>query len=184
MKLSNFKLTKITGESALYKIFHATIDIETGVLWWKKKVNVKIQREYGRRWFFVDTGEYTPGFNLVCNAKRMQNRGLTQHEQIQIKSSVYDSVEIAPGQHRCQTIQLDEPILYNAIEPLDLPSPTAYGISKMLCSSESTIKRVMQSRKWLAGSISTAITKALLKILSTEDTEMGYEQTKGGHNEQ
>ena len=62
MRLSNFKLTKTTGTILGGMTFHATVDVETGMLWWKKKENVEIQRRYTGFWFFVATGRYTPGW--------------------------------------------------------------------------------------------------------------------------
>ena len=60
MKLSNFVLTDTTGTSLVDRVFHATVDIETGVLWWKKKKCVKMIRVYAGFWHFVETGQFTP----------------------------------------------------------------------------------------------------------------------------
>jgi hypothetical protein len=65
MILSNFTPTKITGKSALDYTYFADVSVTTttGALWWKK-TNVSrqtISREFLGYWFFVDTGEYTPG---------------------------------------------------------------------------------------------------------------------------
>ncbi len=56
MKISNFKYT----ESNSYEFLYATIDIETGHLFWKKVTTEKI---FKRRlhWAFVKNGEFTPG---------------------------------------------------------------------------------------------------------------------------
>lgn len=58
MKISNFELVETVGSSPLSWVFKALVDVETGYLWWKKKERVKVQREYGAYWFFVENGEY------------------------------------------------------------------------------------------------------------------------------
>lgn len=66
MKITNFKLIKqgyVFGGNAT-----AEVDVETvsGVLFWKKKKTSTrlISREYASSWFFADTGEWTPGFQV------------------------------------------------------------------------------------------------------------------------
>lgn len=61
MKLRNFELTRAEGSTALNKVFFASVDVETGFLFWKKRQRRQIRREYGGLWHFVDTGEFTPG---------------------------------------------------------------------------------------------------------------------------
>ena len=61
MNLSNFKVTKKTGQG----IF-ATVDVTTPRLFWKAKTE---QREICLSrdsifWIFADTGEFTPGFEV------------------------------------------------------------------------------------------------------------------------
>jgi hypothetical protein len=53
-------LTSTTGKTALDKVFHAAVDIETGMLWWKKTRTEQVQREYAGFWFFVTTGKWAP----------------------------------------------------------------------------------------------------------------------------
>lgn len=60
MKLSNFKLIETKGSSPVDKLFIAEIDVETGMLWWKKKKRFSIHRYYAYNWFFVSNGEYLP----------------------------------------------------------------------------------------------------------------------------
>ena len=64
MKFSNFKLTEMKGTTAINKEFFATVDVETGVLFWKRKSTRKIRRVYGGFWHFVDTGKYTPNYQV------------------------------------------------------------------------------------------------------------------------
>jgi hypothetical protein len=56
MKLSNFKLIAVTD-----KYNHATVDVETGHLWWKRKecklIAKPIKETY---WRFTDSGRFTP----------------------------------------------------------------------------------------------------------------------------
>ena len=68
MKLSNFCPTRTLGNSPLNTVYVALVDVttETGHLWWKKRRRVThdIMRKFGECWYFVDTGEYTPGFQV------------------------------------------------------------------------------------------------------------------------
>lgn len=61
MKFSNFKLIKTEGTKPSNKVFIAEVDVETGVLFWKKKTRRKIMRQYGGYWFFCDNGKFTTG---------------------------------------------------------------------------------------------------------------------------
>lgn len=60
MKLSNFNLERTEGKSPIYWKFFATVDVESGFWFWKKKEQKLICREYGGYYFFVDTGKFTP----------------------------------------------------------------------------------------------------------------------------
>ena len=64
MKLSNFELTKTQGNSPLTKVFFASVDVETGMLFWKKKERRMIRRKYAGHWHFVDTGKFTPAYQV------------------------------------------------------------------------------------------------------------------------
>jgi hypothetical protein len=68
MKLSNFVPTRTIGANTLTPVFFALVDVTTttGHLWWKKehRVTRDIMKRPGECWFFVDTGEYTPGFQV------------------------------------------------------------------------------------------------------------------------
>lgn len=61
MKISNFRNYERSGFSSLNYKYTATVDVTTGILWWKKTEAKKIAREYLTHWFFVDSGEFTPG---------------------------------------------------------------------------------------------------------------------------
>ena len=69
MKLSNFKLIKTKGKSPLDWEYFAEVDVETGVLWWKKTDKRVIRREFMGMWHFVDSGEFTPGFQAETLAR-------------------------------------------------------------------------------------------------------------------
>jgi hypothetical protein len=71
MELSNFKLTRTKGKSEIDWEFFADVDVTTGSLWWKKTVRREIRRVYGGAgsWHFVDTGEFTPGFQAEALAR-------------------------------------------------------------------------------------------------------------------
>lgn len=60
MRLSNFKLERTEGINAIDWKYFASVDVETGILFWKKKERKLICRQYGGFYFFVDTGKYTP----------------------------------------------------------------------------------------------------------------------------
>jgi len=62
MKLSNFSLDRRTGDSFSNYLFYASVDVTTGILFWKKTERKEIYRKYGDTWCFVDTGKYTPSF--------------------------------------------------------------------------------------------------------------------------
>jgi hypothetical protein len=68
MKVSNFMPTRTFGADTLHHVQVALVDVttETGHLWWKKtrRVTRDIMKRAGECWFFVDTGEYTPGFQV------------------------------------------------------------------------------------------------------------------------
>jgi len=61
MKVSNFKLEKTTGKSVLDKVFTASVDVTTGILFWKKTERKQITRKYAGYWHFTDTGVFTTG---------------------------------------------------------------------------------------------------------------------------
>ena len=56
MKLSNFQFIEKVKIGKYSSISYATIDVETGWLYWKKKKTVSIASTW--KWYFVDTGEY------------------------------------------------------------------------------------------------------------------------------
>ena len=60
MKLFNFKITEKKG-NPLKETIYAEVDIETGILWWKKKERKRIfKKPLSLFWRFEDTGRYTP----------------------------------------------------------------------------------------------------------------------------
>jgi len=69
MKISNFELVGMDGNNALNKVFYALVDVETGVLWWKKTERVGIRKEYASNWYFTETGEWCPGYDVDALAR-------------------------------------------------------------------------------------------------------------------
>ena len=59
MKIDSFALIEKRGNSFLNYCFKATVTVETGVFF-KKKKNIEVFRSYGCHWRFVDTGKFTP----------------------------------------------------------------------------------------------------------------------------
>lgn len=61
MKLSNFKMEKVKKRMGLPLEYFASVDVETGCLFWKKSTRRQIYSDSGLVWYFVDSGEFTPG---------------------------------------------------------------------------------------------------------------------------
>ena len=66
MKLSNFKLIKTEGTNPTDWRYYASIDVETrGIMFWRKHIETKkIIRKFACFWHFVDTGKYTPMYEV------------------------------------------------------------------------------------------------------------------------
>ena len=62
MKLSNFKMIKTIGTSALNYEYFAEVDVTTGFLCFKKTNKRKIHKSFLGYWHFIDTGEFTPNY--------------------------------------------------------------------------------------------------------------------------
>lgn len=69
MRISNFTLDKIEGNSPTTWKYRASIDVTTGTLFWKKTVRRQITRDFAACWHFNDTGEYTPGLEVETLAR-------------------------------------------------------------------------------------------------------------------
>ena len=64
MKLTNFRHYHRTGTRPKDFRFHAVVDRTTGALWWKRTTACEVERSYAGNWFFVASGEFTPGFDV------------------------------------------------------------------------------------------------------------------------
>lgn len=65
MKITNFRDYKIVGTNILDKIEYATVDVTSGIWFWKTTVPLRVSKKYyGSYWQFTDTGKFTPGFVL------------------------------------------------------------------------------------------------------------------------
>jgi hypothetical protein len=66
--LINFRDYKRTGNSVLNYQYSAVVDDveEIGKWWWKKTVSKErdVHKQYGGHWFFVDTGEWCPSYDV------------------------------------------------------------------------------------------------------------------------
>jgi hypothetical protein len=69
MKITEFVLTETKGSSTFDLVYFAEVLVSTGFLWWKRAERRKIAREFGGYWYFVDTGEFTPGFQVETLAR-------------------------------------------------------------------------------------------------------------------
>ncbi len=65
MKLSNFKIICEAKTSEYTKDIFAEVTVTTGFLFWKKTVvrRIMVSKPIGM-WFFIDTGEATPLFEI------------------------------------------------------------------------------------------------------------------------
>jgi hypothetical protein len=64
MKYSNFQLTKTEfSKHGFIERKYATVDVETGMLWWKKKRAIQIYKE-GVCWRELETGDFTKRFEV------------------------------------------------------------------------------------------------------------------------
>jgi hypothetical protein len=66
IKVSNFRLIKVIGTSAINWKFKAVVDVTTKAGIFRKKVTEEreVYRAFGASWRFTDTGEATPGFEV------------------------------------------------------------------------------------------------------------------------
>jgi hypothetical protein len=74
MKLKNFELTKKIGKELFEMQYIAEVDVTTWPMLFPKTVRRKIYRKHGENWIFIDTGEYTPGFQ----AEKLEKSYLAQ----------------------------------------------------------------------------------------------------------
>ena len=68
MKISNFKETRRDGDGVLGGRVFATVDITTGAWIWRRTVTREICKEHST-WFFTDTGEFTPEWDVEALAR-------------------------------------------------------------------------------------------------------------------
>jgi len=69
MKISNFRLIERIGTSAITWKFKALVEVETG-MFFKKREDKVIYKEYGHFWSFADTGKFTPD----CAIEELQRK--------------------------------------------------------------------------------------------------------------
>ncbi len=67
-------------------------------------------------------------------------------------------IEIAPHDFRIVRKELSEQIVYESFRPLDIPSPKAGAMDRMLCSPYAVIERTMRSRHEIAELVSAVLT--------------------------
>jgi len=78
-------------------------------------------------------------------------------------------------QTREVVIPLSESLLRDIIVPLDLPSRGADPLTaELCCSGKVQIQKVMVSRDRQTAVLSEALTRALVDIMASGDTVMGY----------
>jgi hypothetical protein len=65
MKISDFQLESVEeGNGPLTKTWLATVIVETGLWFWKRKELKWIARHDAGYWFWVDSGEFCPGHDV------------------------------------------------------------------------------------------------------------------------
>ena len=84
------------------------------------------------------------------------------------------NVTFAPFRTIVKEVVLDDTFL--RIEPLDLPKHNAEPFDKMLCTDSIRIGYVMRNRKRVAKTLANELSKAIMDILATDDTIMGYKE--------
>lgn len=89
------------------------------------------------------------------------------------------TLDLGYGDFREIEKELSESVVRTALVPLDLPSSTADGFGRFLCSPEAEIRRVMRSREETARVLSRELTDAIVEAMGARDTEMGYPREAG-----
>jgi len=75
MKITEFVLTDRIKNGYTLEDLYASVSVTTGMLWWKKTERRKIFKSASSLfWKFLDTGKYTPGFQVeaLADAARAQ----------------------------------------------------------------------------------------------------------------
>lgn len=78
--MSTVRITSIanfrrTGRNELDWMYWADAQVEIGAWFWKKSFTRKVCRKYADYWFFVDSGEMTPGFQMEQLARAAEAQG-------------------------------------------------------------------------------------------------------------
>lgn len=93
------------------------------------------------------------------------------------KPAINVSIEFYPGESVYATRELPEPIVYEAFQSLDHPTPDADPSLATLCCTDIVIrKRVMKERREISKLISQELTEVLIDQMGAKDTEMGYKK--------
>lgn len=67
MKISNFVYLEKTGKNVFDAVYYANVDVTTG-FFFKKTETRKIAKDFVN-WYFVDSGEFTPMFDVETLAR-------------------------------------------------------------------------------------------------------------------
>lgn len=63
MKISNFRLTEVIRKGFNLS-FKAKVTVTKGIWFWKTVEDVEIYKEFASFWIFLDTGRFTPNFQV------------------------------------------------------------------------------------------------------------------------
>lgn len=80
MRISNFQMVGVSKGG--FEMRHATVDVTTGFLWWKK-VEKKNIHAIGTYWLWTDTGAFTPDHTV----KRLAEASEAQERLAKLKKS-------------------------------------------------------------------------------------------------
>lgn len=75
---------------------------------------------------------------------------------------------------RSMIFLLDEYLTREASEPLDFPEKDADLATRMICTRPDVISLTVDARHRLAEEVSRTLTRAIVDMLSSGDTENGY----------
>lgn len=78
------------------------------------------------------------------------------------------------GEDVAVSMNLEECIIRDAFIPLDFPDSNAPLFARMCCTDSATIAKTVIARDLAIEIITKAVTKALVDILYSKDTKMGY----------
>lgn len=84
------------------------------------------------------------------------------------------SIEVQPMDIKTVSYNLPTNIIDDILQPIDFPKRGADAFEEHICTSRLQIKRTVRARQEICNEISETITTALLNLIGSKDTLMGY----------